>query len=932
MATAEPVGADNTPNDSSATLSANVQLLGGLVGDVLREQAGEHLFQLVEEIRTKARSQRNEDAPPAAVGADPLLTWAEAQSNADLAEIVRAFSVYFHMINAAEQHQRIRVMRKRERDHDPAHEHEHPLLHESIASAVAAVRASGGSAGAIQAIVRQIAVHPVLTAHPSEARRRSLLLHLERVADLLARYDDPLVTPRQRALLRDMLYAQITLIWQTAETRRDQPSVIEEVQSVLAIMAGTIYDVAPAVQRTLEQSIAATFPTVAPPGLSDAPFLRVGSWVGGDRDGNPRVNAEISRATARMQRAAVLRRYHDDVQALGIDLSVSQRITGVAPPLLASIDTTRNALGQQPVPQWADEPYRRACGLVAERLRRSLNDEPGGYVNPAELAESLQRIADSLKEHGGARVATGALRDLQRRVQIFGFHLAELEIRQHSARHTAAITEILQLGGLGSYLDLDEAARQRILAAQLTQPPLALSKSALSPATRDVLDTLHAMSDIQQLSGPRACQTYIISMTHAPSDVLAVLVLAREAGLFAFTNGAVTCALDVVPLFEESRELRDCDHITQALLSIPIYRATVAARGNHQQIMIGYSDSNKDAGYVAATWQTFHAQSLLAHVAASAGVALTIFHGRGGGIGRGGGPMGRALLARPDGARFAELKVTEQGEVVFARYSHPAIAERHFEQIVHGLLLSTLGPPEPEPQSEWRDAIERLSDVSKETYESLVKYTPDFLTFYREATPFPELGSLNIASRPVSRSGGQLLRLDDLRAIPWGFSWNQIRANLPGWYGLGTALDAEIAAGGLERLQMMYGHWRFFTTLLDNAQRSLGAADMATVRRYLTLTDAGDAVFARIQAEYDRSVGALLQVVHQTNLLQHAHVLSDSIRLRNPYVDALHVAQIVLLRRYRALPTDAPTAERAALLDAIHHSINGIAAGLQTTG
>jgi phosphoenolpyruvate carboxylase len=475
-----------------------------------------------------------------------------------------------------------------------------------------------------------------------------------------------------------------------------------------------------------------------------------------------------------------------------------------------------------------------------------------------------------------------------------------------------------------------------VLAEHLPGPPLAPPSDALSPATREVLDTFAAMRDIQQESGPAACQTYIISMSRAPSDVLAVLLLAREAGLFSWAGptAPARCRLDVVPLFETIAELRGCGGVMAQLFASPAYGAALAARGRRQQVMIGYSDSNKDGGYLCATWETYRAQQALAEAAGAAGVDLMVFHGRGGVVGRGGGPMGRAILARPPAARPLHLKVTEQGEVISARYGHPAIGARHFEQLIHALLLSALGPQEDVPSPAWVETIERLAAASRQTYEALVKQTPGLLAFFRQASPFPELGTLNLASRPVSRAGhqGDDLTLDDLRAIPWVFSWTQVRINLPGWYGLGRALGAEIAAGGLDQLRAMYQGWRFFAMALDNAQLSLGTADMPTARRYAALAADEERVFAQVVAEYEASIAAVLQVTGQRELLERSWLLARTIKLRNPYVDALHLAQIVLLQRYRALPASTPAPDRAALLDAIHHSINGIAAGLQTTG
>ncbi|HEX2184420.1 MAG TPA: phosphoenolpyruvate carboxylase, partial [Chloroflexota bacterium] len=533
--------------------------------------------------------------------------------------------------------------------------------------------------------------------------------------------------------------------------RIERPTVLDEVKNAVWVLAGTVYDVAPCVQRALEAAMAEAYPGdshVAAPVL-----LRFGSWVGGDRDGNPAVTPELTRAAARLARAAVLRRYREEVDSLRRDLSVSARLVGAVPELLSSIERDQQELGLQAVPRWQDEPYRGKLGLIGERLRRGETGEPGGYSTAEELVADLAEIQESLEAHGGQRVAAGALRDLRRRVEVFGFHLAELEIRQHSERHAAAVAELLGLAGVPGYTRLDESERRKLLEERLGGPPLAPAPDALSPDTRDVLDTFRAMADIQQLGGPRACQTCVVSMSRAPSDVLAVLFLAREAGLFTWSGGSssssdggtdrrqaeVTSRLDVVPLFEEIQELRDCGEIMARLLRSPVYRAALRARGNRQQVMVGYSDSNKDGGYLAATWEAYCAQEALARAVAPAGVELIAFHGRGGAVGRGGGPMGRAILARPPEASSPVLKVTEQGEVVFGLYGHPAIAELHLEHLVHALLVSALDPSVEQPRDEWRDTMARLAETSREAYESLVKGTSGFLEFFRQATPFPEL-------------------------------------------------------------------------------------------------------------------------------------------------------------------------------------------------
>jgi phosphoenolpyruvate carboxylase len=723
----------------------------------------------------------------------------------------------------------------------------------------------------------------------------------------------------------DALRARITLIWQTAEARSERPSVLDEVQSVLYVLSGTVYDVLPRVERAVDDAVRERL--LAGGGPQCRPRFRFGSWVGSDRDGNPAVTPEVTRAAARLARSAVLRRYREDVQRLGFSLSISGRLVGSLQELLDSIERDRRDLGVQPVPQWRDQPYRRKLGLIAERLRRADAGGSGGYTSADELLADLDLVTASLEAYRGQRIARGGLLDLRRRVEAFGFSLAELEVRQHASRHTAAVAELLGIAGVPGYASMSEAERMQVLEEHLeSEAPLALPLDALTAETREVLETFHAMHDVQVLNGPVGSQTCVVSMARAPSDALAVLLLAREAGL---VDGS-SSQLDIVPLFETISELRDCGQILQRMLASKSYSTAVRARGNRQQVMVGYSDSNKDGGYLAATWATYRAQQDLAAAAAAAGVELVVFHGRGGAVGRGGGPMNRAILARPASAATPIFKITEQGEVIFARYGNLPIAERHLQQVLHALLLSSMcrdGSSEP---SEWVSVMERLAAASQTAYSGLVKESPEFMEFFHAATPFPELASLNLASRPVSRFGADALPdLEDLRAIPWVFSWTQARMNLPGWFGLGAALEAEIVAGGLERLQSMYADWPFFASAIDNAQLSLGTADLPTARRYASLASpALRGVFDAIVAEYERSVSSVLRVTQQRELLEHSPVLSRSIKLRNPYVDALHVAQLALLKRHRAAPED----DGDLVMDAIHHSINGIAAGLQTTG
>jgi phosphoenolpyruvate carboxylase len=905
-------------------LRDDVRLLGELVGDVLREQGGSELFNDVEYVRQatiELRSGRGSE--------QGLLDWAERQPTRRLLQLVRAFSTYFHLINLAEQHHRVRTLRERQRSRGGP-------LHESVAAAFLELEEAGQASAEVVRGMRRLEIHPVLTAHPSEARRRTLLQHLERAAELIDRLDDERASPRERTFVLDELRARITLIWQTAEARSERPSVLDEVQSVLYVLAGTVYDVLPLVERAVDAAVHEYASSVdhssgATPGKATSWVrLRFGSWVGGDRDGNPAVTPEVTRAAARLGRSAVLRRYRDEVQRLGRDLSISGRLVGASQQLQASIERDRDDLGVQAVPQWHDEPYRRKLGLIAERLRRADAGGAGAYASAEELLADLDLVMESLCAHDGERIANGVLLDLRRRVEAFGFALAELEVRQHAGGHAAAVDELLAIVGVAGYLRMNEAERMRALEGQLrATAPLAIPAEALTAETREILETFQAVRDIQQLTGPAGLQTCVISMARAASDSLAVLLLAREAGLV----DEHTSRLDIVPLFETIGELRDCGDILRAMLSSPAYREAVRARGNRQQVMVGYSDSNKDGGYLAATWGTFRAQLTLTEAASEAGVELVVFHGRGGAVGRGGGPMYRAIVARPAAAASPIFKITEQGEVIFARYGSLPIAERHLEQVVHALMLSSLHQSNVVTPDAWVEVMESLASRSRQVYTQLTRECPDFMAFFHAATPFPELATLNLASRPVSRgaAGAELPELEDLRAIPWVFSWTQARINLPGWYGLGSALLTEISSGGLARLQQMYAEWPFFASALDNAQVSLGTADVATARRYcsaLVLEDSVRAVFDLILEEYSRAVQSVLQVTRQGELLERSPVLARSIKLRNPYVDALHIAQLALLRRHRS----GVASDDEVLLDAIHHSINGIAAGLQTTG
>ncbi|MCX7622561.1 MAG: phosphoenolpyruvate carboxylase [Thermomicrobium sp.] len=901
-------------------LRHEVNLLGSLLGDVLREQGGTALYDLVERARRGTIAARTTGQISERLR--EFAAWFATLDDEALFGLVRAFGIFFHLINLAEQHHRVRTLRQRERVE--------PALHESLEAAFLALRERGVAPEAVAQTLGEVLIFPVFTAHPSEPRRRTVLQRLAVLARWIQQLDDGRLSPRERDWLLERLREEITILWQTAETRVARPTPLDEVRSTIAILSGPVYEVIPQLRRALRRALARAYPE-----LLDRPGpvpVRLGSWVGGDRDGNPAVTAAVTEATARLLREAILRRYREEVVELRRALSVSSRLRPASRALLAAIDDERERLGLAPVRAWADEPYRRMLGLIEERLRRTETGEFGGYFSPAEFLGHLELLATSLRESQGQRIADGRLADLIARVEVFGFHLAELEIRQDAARHREALAELFALAGTAGYAESSEQGREAMLLERLAGGPFGLPKGALSPETREVLETFEAVARIQRFNGEPACHTVIVSMTSEPADVLGTLVLAREAGLVRCEGTRVESRVDIVPLFERIKELDRCGEILERLLAIPIYRRVVASRGDLQEVMVGYSDSNKDGGYVSSNWRIYGAQRRLVETAHRFGVRLRLFHGRGGAIGRGGGSMGRAIRARPAAARVPVLKVTEQGEVIFARYSDPAIALRHWEQMLHALLRSVLDEPEPALSPAWIATMEQLALVSQQAYEDSVKRYPGFVAFFTAATPFPELATLNLASRPVARRMGtdETIRFADLRAIPWVFSWTQTRVNLPGWYGLGTALESVFAGGGAETLRAMYRNWPFFETLIDNAQISLATADPAIASLYAELAEQRE-FFERIAAEYERTVRLVLEVTGQRDLLERSPVLARLVKLRNPYVDVLHLAQIELLRRYRQLPTELAE-RRARLLDAIHHSINAIAAGLQTTG
>jgi phosphoenolpyruvate carboxylase len=845
---------------------------------------------------------------------------------------VKAFATYFQLVNLAEEQERVRVLRRRERE---AHSRSGSAA-ETIAAAVGELRESGVSPAEMQALLDRLLIMPVFTAHPTEAKRRTVLTKLARIADLLRALDLESPTPEEERAAHEALREELVSLWQTEETRAYKPDVMDEVRNGLYYFEATLHDLAPEVVASLERAVAEHYPDARVPPA----FLRFGSWIGGDRDGNPAVTVAVTEETLRAHHDLALRLLRRGIERLHGHLSTTER-RGVEPALVESLKADAAALPDEATraeARYLRQPYRQKLRYVYRKLGATLEASgrpwradhvvrPGTYAGAAELLADLHLLQESLRAHGGVRLADGRLRSLVLQAEIFGFHLASLDLRQDSTSHARAIAEVFDRSGFARrYAEAQEEERAALLTAEiLAGRPFAPHRPDFSPPTNETLDLFRLVRRAHERVGPASVESYVVSMTRGPSDLLAVLLMARDAG--------VSDRLDIVPLFETVADLHAAPETMERLFANPAYARHLAARGRRQTVMVGYSDSNKDGGYLTANWGLHLAQRALATACRRHGVTLTLFHGRGGTVGRGGGPANRAILAQPPDSVGGRLRLTEQGESVTNRYSSRALARRHLEQLVHAVLVAGERRPPATPSREgpWERAMSDLSPLAERAYRQLVHETPPLARYLRAATPLDEIERLNIGSRPARR--GPVEGLAGLRAIPWVFAWTQSRVALPGWYGLGSALAgwAGEDEGRWALLGAMYREWPFFKTLVDNAQLALRAADMLIAAVYATLADPADraAVFPRLDTEYRRTEAAIGRLTGQRDLLDQAPWLQRSIRVRNPYIDPMNYVQVALLRRLRGRPGEAEAEE---MRDAVRLSVNGIAAGLRNTG
>ncbi len=931
MPTAAPPEAAKAAADPRRTLDDDVKLLDDLLGRVIRRQAGEETLALLHEVQAAALGLR---ANPSVADARRLRDRLDALDLPQLRTLIRAFSVYFDLINLAEQHARVRAIRHRITRTAPK------AMTDGVEDGLRRLKDKGVTAAEIDDLLRNALVVPVFTAHPSEARRLTVLEKLTAVSQTLDTLEYTSLLPRERENAVASLADQIETFWMTDTVREKRPTVLDEVRQGLEVFGGSLFGEVPRLYADLEAALKLVYPDHA----WDVPsLLRFGSWIGGDRDGNPFVTHAVTAQTVRVHQEAVLKHYVAEVTALGQHLSHS---TGFVTPSAAFRDGLEHDAGEFPefAVQMSREPYRGKCRAIAARLGKTLDhvrsldarwaDAPpevpaGVYSTKEALVADLAAIADDLSRNK-ADAAVGRVKELIRAVDVFGLHLLTLDVRQHADRHRSAVAEVLKWANVcPDYDTLSPDEAFAVLAKELAHNrPLVPAHLPFSADTTEVILTFRSIATVLESQCPEAINTYIISGTGDAAHLLEVLLFAREARLYQPDAGV--SRLNIVPLFEALDPLRQGTAILDALIALPAYRKHLELRGNLQEVMIGYSDSNKESGFVQSAWALYRVQRDLADLSKRTGVRVQVFHGRGGAVGRGGGPANRAILAQPRGTINGRLKITEQGEMIADRYGTPAIAQRHLDQVLNAVLRASLADDEGAVDAGWERLVDDIAERARKQYRSLVYDTPGFIDYFQGATPIAEVSQLKIGSRPARRGGS--MKIENLRAIPWVFSWMQSRHTLPGWFGLGTAVGGLLQAdpGALPLLRAMYKGWHFWATLVDNAQMILAKADMTIARLYADLIEdqtLADAVFTRVASEYQLTAAVICSMTGQKALLENAPILQTSIQRRNPFVDPLSFLQMVLLRRMRA-----GTGERDGLLKGVLESINGVSAGLKNTG
>ncbi|WP_322065330.1 phosphoenolpyruvate carboxylase [Burkholderia ubonensis] len=935
-----------TREDKDRPLFEDIRFLGRLLGDVVREQEGDAVFDVVETIRQTAVKFRREDDREAAQTLEKKLRKLTPEQTVS---VVRAFSYFSHLANIAED----RHHNRRRRIHALAGSAPQPG---TVAFALDQLKQAGGaSKGVLQRFFDDALIVPVLTAHPTEVQRKSILDAQHDIARLLAERDQEL-TARERQHNEAMLRARVTALWQTRMLRDARLTVGDEIENALSYYRATFLDELPALYGDIEAALAEHgLPARVPA------FFQMGSWIGGDRDGNPNVTATTLDEAIHRQSAVILEHYLEQVHKLGAELSVSNLLVGANDAVKALA-----AASPDQSPHRVDEPYRRALIGIYTRLAASARVRLGEgtvpvrsagrgaapvratpYADSEEFVRDLKVLMESLDEHHGASLAAPRLAPLARAAEVFGFHLASIDLRQSSDIHEAVVAELFARAGVeADYAALAEEDKLRVLLAALADPrPLRSPYFEYSALAQSELGVFEKARAVRAQFGPRAVRNYIISHTETVSDLVEVLLLQKETGLldgaFGAKHGGAKNGLMVIPLFETIPDLRDASRIMREYFALPGVDALVAHQGGEQEVMLGYSDSNKDGGFLTSNWELYRAELALVDLFHERGITLRLFHGRGGTVGRGGGPTYQAILSQPPGTVNGQIRLTEQGEVIASKFANPEIGRRNLETVVAATLEASLLPQSNAPAQlpAFETAMQTLSDTAMAAYRALVYETPGFTDYFFSSTPITEIAELNIGSRPASRKlqDPKHRRIEDLRAIPWGFSWGQCRLLLTGWYGFGSAVaayldgtkDAAERSKRLALLKKMNKTWPFFSNLLSNMDMVLAKTDLAVASRYAQLVadkKLRKHVFERIVAEWERTSQALAEITGQDTRLATNPLLARSIKNRFPYLDPLNHLQVELIKRHRAGDTNA------RLRRGIHLTINGIAAGLRNTG
>ena len=913
----------------SKPLSYQVNLLGELLGCIIREYQGQDIFEKVEDLRNlcKDTSRPIEENHAAARQRINAMTLDE------ICWLLKAYTVFFRLVNMAEQQEIIRINRKRQRESSI----DNPRA-ESVAEAIASLHQNGMKSAEVLMMMSHIDIQPTLTAHPTEARRRSILFKQQRIAELLSELSKEDLTADERESVITEIYHQIILLMGTDEVRIESLRIEDEVQNGLYFGQTSIWETVPRIYQDLALAFEVYFRE-----RPEFPiFFKYRTWIGGDQDGNPNATAEVLDETLRQQRLTVIRLYLRELVQLRRELSLSSKQVRVSPELFASMTEEGKAspLPEDTLRRFKAQPFRlKIMYMIAklEALEQSLassaNWQRQGapqYTSEAFLNDLLL-IKDSLAKSEISEIARSAnLTSLIQRVRTFGFHFNAIDIRQHSGIHEHAVAELLLYAGIcRNYTKLPEPEKVALLEKELRNPrPLLPRFAELSEVTHRVLNTFKVIRRALD-SESSAIGSYIVSMTHQISDVLEVLILAKEIGLWNVRGEIIESSLDVVPLFETIEDLESVETLMSDLFNNQVFQMHLAARNNFQEVMLGYSDSNKDGGYWIANWALHKAQERLAEVCRRFKVEFRIFHGRGGSVGRGGGRANRAINALPAKSRNGRIRFTEQGEVISYRYAQSPVAHRHLEQIVNAMLITTPDRTASSysPGSEATRLMERIAESSMRHYRALIQDRA-FWKWYIEVTPIEHISHLPIASRPVSRKSATEVDFDSLRAIPWVFSWTQTRYNVPGWYGIGRALTEAISdsEGNLARLQSMHRDWIYFRTILDNAQLEMARTRLAVAKHYNELSSAD--FHAVISEDFMMAKDAILKISGQNTIMADRPVIRRSIELRNPYTDVLNLLQVELIKRWRA----SDDKDRDTLRNAIFLSINGIAAAMQSTG